>query len=473
MGNIWSILTVKQMPLRSLNWIYPLFWPTWNFLKSLLIANLDEQPQSLSSTTTRNTTTSRNTAPSERPQESMASVVAQETHELRITLPVERASSSPFPSPGSPFYPPPRLGAHEFALRPLSCKSLNGAREPSDNKDNMPHGDGAVTPTATLSPPPLSVSMSVASPTTPTPGSVFQIKTPTTQITMPDPPLNSETSVSLCAAAAAAAGALTSPSNSNRDSLTSSRPAPPSPAVSRRTSAALSRHSSMARLRRQSKGSSFLPQPLHEPDPPTSCTTTFVPIPSPLQPKPRTLLFKIRDFGFPPSDERHAGGGPDAPRANRPRRRWSTYSTASASSAGSSRADEDEDEGPGEWGRYQWNTLSSRFSWGSAGGDGAQQDGSRPSHSDLEKNFNVSSPAEEYDDGEDSYEDAQDEALIPGLYRALYVFEPEGTAEMALEEEQIVHVVGRGGGVGWAVVERGEGGHALVPESYLELIEAD
>ncbi|KAI1781583.1 hypothetical protein LXA43DRAFT_978022 [Ganoderma leucocontextum] len=284
----------------------------------------------------------------------------------------------------------------------------------------MPHGDGAVTPTATLSPPPLSVSMSVASPTTPTPGSVFQIKTPTTQITMPDPPLNSETSVSLCAAAAAAAGALTSPSNSNRDSLTSSRPAPPSPA-----------------------------------------------------PKPRTLLFKIRDFGFPPSDERHAGGGPDAPRANRPRRRWSTYSTASASSAGSSRADEDEDEGPGEWGRYQWNTLSSRFSWGSAGGDGAQQDGSRPSHSDLEKNFNVSSPAEEYDDGEDSYEDAQDEALIPGLYRALYVFEPEGTAEMALEEEQIVHVVGRGGGVGWAVVERGEGGHALVPESYLELIEAD
>ena len=59
------------------------------------------------------------------------------------------------------------------------------------------------------------------------------------------------------------------------------------------------------------------------------------------------------------------------------------------------------------------------------------------------------------------------------MYRALYAFEPEGTAEMALEEEQIVHVVGRGGGVGWAVVEREEGGHALVPESYLELVEAD
>ena len=77
------------------------------------------------------------------------------------------------------------------------------------------------------------------------------------------------------------------------------------------------------------------------------------------------------------------------------------------------------------------------------------------------------------DDGEYGDEDAQDEALVPGVYRALYAFEPEGTAEMALEEEQIVHVVGRGGGVGWAVVEREEGGHALVPESYLELVEAD
>ena len=78
---------------------------------------------------------------------------------------------------------------------------------------------------------------------------------------------------------------------------------------------------------------------------------------------------------------------------------------------------------------------------------------------------------------EDEYEDAQqdgdDEPLVPGLYRALYAFEPEGTAEMALEEEQIVHVVGRGGGVGWAVVEKEGGGHALVPESYLELVEAD
>ena len=44
---------------------------------------------------------------------------------------------------------------------------------------------------------------------------------------------------------------------------------------------------------------------------------------------------------------------------------------------------------------------------------------------------------------------------------------------MALDEEQIVKVVGRGGGVGWAVVEKDDGSHALVPESYLELVQAD
>jgi hypothetical protein len=95
----------------------------------------------------------------------------------------------------------------------------------------------------------------------------------------------------------------------------------------------------------------------------------------------------------------------------------------------------------------------------------------------------------------------EEEPLDPGLYRALYPFEPEGTAEMRLVEDQIVHVVGRGGGVGWAVVvvpDGVEGGvvvvtpvdddvddegnklvggkairHALVPESYLELVQLE
>ena len=84
------------------------------------------------------------------------------------------------------------------------------------------------------------------------------------------------------------------------------------------------------------------------------------------------------------------------------------------------------------------------------------------------------------EDGE--YEEPQ-EPLYPGLYRALYSFEPEGMAEMELDENQIVRVVGRGGGVGWAVVVDERGGdeegrkvqvkHALVPESYLEAVTLD
>ncbi|KAF8990111.1 hypothetical protein BDQ17DRAFT_393210 [Cyathus striatus] len=81
-------------------------------------------------------------------------------------------------------------------------------------------------------------------------------------------------------------------------------------------------------------------------------------------------------------------------------------------------------------------------------------------------------------------EDGEEQPLLPGLYRAMYAFDPEGTAEMRLVDDQIVRVVGRGGGVGWAVVlvedesESGvvvEGGqrHALVPESYLEVVEVD
>jgi hypothetical protein len=103
------------------------------------------------------------------------------------------------------------------------------------------------------------------------------------------------------------------------------------------------------------------------------------------------------------------------------------------------------------------------------------------------------------DTGDDEDADAEyeeegepQEPLYPGLYRALYAFEPEGTAEMKLVEDQIVRVVGRGGGVGWAVVidecrsdeeeKEGEGGggggggrvkHALVPEGYLEVVRLD
>ncbi|CDO69455.1 hypothetical protein BN946_scf184817.g15 [Trametes cinnabarina] len=404
----------------------------------------------------------------------MASVVAQDSSDLRLSLPVDKPpSSSPFPSPGSPFYPPPRLGAHEFASRPSSSSSTKSIARNSMSAQDEPaptmpaaliNGD-STPPTATVTTPSPSVSSTLTSPATPTPSSMFQVKTSTTQITVPDPPPDSDSHISLTASA------LTT---QNRDSLTSSRPAPPSPAASRRASAALSRRSSTARSNRQSKSS--LLQVSHEPEASSSSAATMTP--SSEQPRRRSFVFKIRDYAYDPSDERHIGCGPDVPRANRPRQRWSTYSTASSSSAASSRAEGEEDTGEdarGSWGAYRWNTLSNHFSWGPGQGP---DDG--PSHHDFARNFDVSSPTDETGDPysgsepEDAYEARGDDGpLVPGLYKALYAFEPEGTAEMALEEEQIVRVVGRGGGVGWAVVEKEGGGHALVPESYLELVEAD
>lgn len=45
---------------------------------------------------------------------------------------------------------------------------------------------------------------------------------------------------------------------------------------------------------------------------------------------------------------------------------------------------------------------------------------------------------------------------------------------MALEEDQLVTALGRGGGDGWVIVLAGDntGGQALVPEGYLELVTA-
>jgi hypothetical protein len=101
----------------------------------------------------------------------------------------------------------------------------------------------------------------------------------------------------------------------------------------------------------------------------------------------------------------------------------------------------------------------------------------------MSPEYEADDPYESLDDDDDDddsgqygveEENGQEHPLLPGLYRALYAFEPEGTAEMALEEDQVVRVIGRGGGVGWAIVARGgDEGHALVPEGYLEIISLD
>jgi hypothetical protein len=238
-------------------------------------------------------------------------------------------------------------------------------------------------------------------------------------------------------------------------------------------------------------------------------------------PQKEKVVVRVRDYAFPEGDERHYGLGADVPRANKVSRlvrrlggRTKSVGSVSSSDGGDGEeleVEEGEEEGENGWGGGGggWGGFKmglGRFSWGAeaAGGFGfgkgkLQDAGEYPSRMDLDQNFGGAAE-EENEEEEDVFHDAaedqlveeeegeeeeEEEPLYPGLYRALYAFEPEGTAEMRLEEDQIVRVVGRGGGVGWAVVdvlhsqlgdssaaELGEGEeqrkHALVPESYLE-----
>lgn len=307
--------------------------------------------------------------------------------------------------------------------------------------NGAPARDGEATPT---------IPTSVATPVTPTPTTFH----PPPQVTIPDPQDAS----------------LITPVEkpTQRESLSSSRPAPPSPAVSRRASSTLSRQSSRARSRPQSRVTSLSQQLFLEADHRAEGSSSTL-TPSKLA---NVLHVKIRDFAYPPEDERHVGKGPDAPKRNRPRNRASTYSSSSSSACSDDENDAEEEQKHSSWGAFRWNTLSTHF-WGGKDGEDASDEG--PSRTDFDRNFEQSSPTDEDADPDDEYyaPPAEDEPLVPGMYRALYAFEPEGTAEMAMEEEQVVHVIGRGGGVGWAIVEKEGGGHALVPESYLELVQPD
>ncbi|KAF8520000.1 hypothetical protein BU17DRAFT_89357 [Hysterangium stoloniferum] len=131
------------------------------------------------------------------------------------------------------------------------------------------------------------------------------------------------------------------------------------------------------------------------------------------------------------------------------------------------------------------------------GADGDEAGGDSPLDGSEPENAPAGAEGDEGDEEGGEFEGEQehdfDAPLHPGVYKALYDFTPEGTAEMGLKEGQLVRVVGRGGGVGWAVVERGEDGEAdgdgenegqfdasrpdaswaLVPESYLRLVRLD
>ena len=543
-----------------------------------------------------------------------------------LTVAVNRLSisSSPFPSPGSPFFPPPILSPHEYAVMSSTTKRrstdsrMNAGNNIGTNHESAPPSAHPAAPTVTAAglatgkpsttesqdrkpaagddkmdkgtdhlgrgsdldvtclgngnvnggvaadplvpaspapllselvlspgstqPPSATVPPNVASngaveavsdvpfsespPTTPL---ASNQNTPTTIIQPSSPPSTSSTAPTDPARSSPLDGL-----RSSRNSLTSSRPAPPSPAASRRASGALSRSSSTRSRPNSTPLFSTSPanphEPAAEPTADDDSTTSANPgaAPSPTTPTPQLQQqqqqqqahrassqapVKIRDFGFPDDDVRHTGLGPLTPRPNRrlhrPLSAWSASSTSSASSN-----DDDDDDGGGEdpasssaggssygfagWGLGRLSWFGVRSGAGAAADGGGSGGGGGPSQGDFERNFeDAVSPSYEIDDPYDSldddddfddYEDGGDghavgegrgeehlnRPLLPGMYRALYAFEPEGTAEMALEEDQIVRVVGRGGGVGWAIVARGgDEGHALVPEGYLELVSLD
>ena len=201
------------------------------------------------------------------------------------------------------------------------------------------------------------------------------------------------------------------------------------------------------------------------------------------------IYIKVRDFGFPPTDERHLGLGADIPKANRVNRlirKLGGPDRATARAAAAAALD----PSSSAIGNGRSRRTDSIWSLGSVDSSDADDDydgrraGRRVTDKGITEEFNNDDFDETLDDREEDgeYEEPQ-EPLYPGLYRALYAFEPEGMAEMELKENQLVRVVGRGGGVGWAVVvdERGgdeEGGkvqvkHTLVPESYLEAVTLD
>lgn len=375
----------------------------------------------------------------------------------RLSLSVP-PSTSPYPSPGSPFLPPPRLSPHEFAnkLSPVEqiMRNMQTKRKSKEEPHDRPPVDSDFTPI---------IAAPTSPPFTPTPQTFLTQQQPV-QVTIPDP-LPSD-------------NLATPDKRTQHESLTSSRPAPPSPALSRRASAALSRHStSSARSRPSSRVTSLsqaLPisqQSVQSSNEAQASSST----PAPL--RRRSVLTKVRDFAFPQSDDRHFGKGSGVPRANRLLHRNSTSSVSSSSADDNAELEAEDDQRHSSWSPFRWNTLSSHF-WGGKSAEQADDSAAGPSRTDFDRNFESSSPGEEESgpEYEDSYDEEYvppgEEPLLPGTYRALFPFEPEGTAEMALEEDQIIHVIGRGGGVGWAIVETEGGGHALVPESYIELVQA-
>ncbi|KAF7299974.1 hypothetical protein MKEN_01319500 [Mycena kentingensis (nom. inval.)] len=263
------------------------------------------------------------------------------------------------------------------------------------------------------------------------------------------------------------------------DLLTSSRPAPPSPALSRRTSLARSASSGSRRTsgggghasggsvsgastgtqsKRTSKvlagvrhrlsqsvsaadverlqdmpvdGEEQRPEPLSES--PLASTTT-------IKSTRGRYTIVIRDYAFTePDDPRFSGQGTDVPRQCDPailvcRLNGSPCASPSASTHSD---DEDDDVVGMGWGSYRQSLdfgfdPGVRASMSMGGGANAE---------DFARNFG----GEEEVDADAEHEQGGGAAgLAPGIYRAQFAFSAEGEAEMSLEEGQLLYVVGHG-----------------------------
>ncbi|KAJ6506171.1 hypothetical protein C8R47DRAFT_1192152 [Mycena vitilis] len=477
-------------------------------------------------------------------------------------------SASPFPSPSSSFLPPPIPGAHEFAMKdvPVGRKgggkgegaSGGGGAGGNSAEGNTGTGgvNGVFAPAATSTPissltsnaaaPSVTIGTATAtspltpSPATPTPANTASnatlpstsatttsALTPTATPTPSAPTTPSAKRVSFPPSATAALG-LKSHSNSNSPASTptslvfsldeegglprtptpsSSRPAPPSPALSRRTSLARSesrrqsghsgsgggsgggpsafspgsspenrRDSAHAHSPSRGSGSGSkrtsrvlagarhrLSRSISAADVEGEGDGEFVDasesVPASVSSATITESKKapitVRDFAYPREDERHAGLGPDVPAACDPARlarRLRGVARLSDYASGAGEEDVDDDWG----GAFVWGRGRMAFGGGGGSASAAREggDGGGVGAADFARNFGDAG----FDEGEGEGEGYEDEGgeedelyyaetyadVPPGLYRAQFLFEAIDGAEMDLEEGQLIHVLGSG-----------------------------
>ncbi|KAJ7062716.1 hypothetical protein C8F01DRAFT_1135015 [Mycena amicta] len=387
-------------------------------------------------------------------------------------------SRSPFPSPSSSFLPPPVFGAHEFAMKPaplgknslkdhnagereavVGVNGFNGLASPSTPRalaipqshghgsQKSPLSPGGITPTATSS---SSAATFTPSNLTPPPSAK--------RVSFPPPSSAPRTPTTPTAMSMA------------QHELTSSRPAPqsPAPALSRRTSLARSASSASSSSRRASgshmsggtqskRASRVLSGVRHRLSQSVSAADVAglrdaeddadadhedaVVVPAARQNQRRPI--RIRDFAFVQSDARCSGEGDDVPRACDPtllnRRLNGSPCPSPASSRHSLSLDDDDDDDDDGWGGFGYpQRLSFDFS------AAAKMNGDGASAADFARNFGGAEDSADNDNDNEPMAAGAGGGLAPGIYRAQFAFDAEGEAEMPLEEGQLMYVVGSG-----------------------------